>query len=163
MSSERFRVTCVCTGNICRSPMAERVLEQALERAGLADRVVVDSAGTMGWHEGNGAHENTVAVLGAAGYRGDGHSARQLSDELFKSADLILLMDRGHRQDLRSVGFTDGTEVHLWRSFDPHARASGQLDIPDPWGYDEPTYRETLALLEAAVPEIIELIRERVV
>ena len=156
-----YRVTCVCTGNICRSPMAERVLEAALVKAGLADQVTVDSAGTMGWNVGDRAHANTVTILTEAGYTEWSHTARQLDEERFHAADLILLMDRGHRQDLRSLGFTDGTEVHLWRSFDPVARASGQLDVPDPWGSQEPAYRETLAMLEAAVPEIVELIRER--
>ena len=162
MPSKPYRITCVCTGNICRSPMAERVLERALDEAGLAERVIVDSAGTMGWHAGDGAHVNTITILGEAGYRSHGHRAQQLSEELFSSADLILLMDRGHRQDLRSVGFADGPEVRLWRSFDPIARASGQLDVPDPWGHEEPTYRETLAMLEAGLPELVEFIRDQV-
>lgn len=162
MTARPYRITCVCTGNICRSPMAERVLERALEEAGLAGRVAVDSAGTMGWHEGNDAHANTVTILERAGYRSHGHRARHLTEDLFTATDLVLLMDRGHRQDLRSVGFVDGPDVRLWRSFDPIARASGELDVPDPWGHEEPTYEETLAMLRSALPDLVDFIRGQV-
>lgn len=161
-STGKYRVTVVCTGNICRSPMAERVLEDAVERAGLSDQIVVDSAGTRRYHVGDNAHDNTVRLLQERGLRHTGHSARELTRELFDDADLILLMDRGHRADIEYVGFTDGPPVLMWREFDPSAKARGDLDVPDPWGHPMSAYAEVHAMLEAGLPALIEHLREQV-
>ena len=71
-----LRVTTVCSGNICRSPIAEYVLRQALEDAGLGHAVVVDSAGIGGWHTGDPADRRARQVLNAHGYDGEPHRAR---------------------------------------------------------------------------------------
>ena len=63
-----YRVTVVCTGNICRSPMGEFILRERFEEAGLGDRVVVDSAGTHSWEVGNPADPRTLAVLARNGH-----------------------------------------------------------------------------------------------
>ena len=70
-----MHVVFVCSGNICRSPIAEKVFAAELERAGLAEGVRVTSAGTGGWHVGDPADERAAAVLRAAGYPSD-HRAR---------------------------------------------------------------------------------------
>ncbi len=70
-----YRVCFVCTGNICRSPMAESVFRARVEEAGLDELVDVDSAGTGDWHEGDGADPRTVTVLEEHGYGSD-HVAR---------------------------------------------------------------------------------------
>jgi len=72
-----YRVCVVCTGNICRSPMADVILRSMLLSAGLEDRVVVDSAGTDGWHDGDAADPRTVSALQQQGYDGTHHRARE--------------------------------------------------------------------------------------
>src|SRR6476646_10579706 len=97
-----YRVCFVCTGNICRSPMAESVFRAHVERAGLDELVEVDSAGTGGWHEGDGADERTVAVLEAGGYESD-HAARQFQASWFSRLDLVIALDTGHLKALRRL------------------------------------------------------------
>src|ERR1700712_1097026 len=72
-----FRVSMVCTGNICRSPMAEVVLRDLVHRAGLDDRIAVSSAGTGDWHVGEKADPRTIVALQKRGYDGQPHRARQ--------------------------------------------------------------------------------------
>ena len=67
-ADDRFHVTFVCTGNICRSPMAEKIFAEHLRREGLDDRVRVSSAGTHGWHVGSEADPRTDAVLQRHGF-----------------------------------------------------------------------------------------------
>ena len=101
-----MHVVFVCSGNICRSPIAEKVFAAELERAGLAEGVRVTSAGTGGWHVGDPADERAAAVLRAAGYPSD-HRARQV-DAGTLGADLIVALDDTHRRALARAGAEDG-------------------------------------------------------
>jgi protein-tyrosine phosphatase len=147
-----YRVTFVCTGNICRSPMAEHVLRHHASEAGLD--VVVDSSGTGGWHIGDGAHRRTVRTLRRHGYTSE-HSARQFRRDWFDDYDLIVALDQGHLRDLRKLAPTeqDRAKVRLLRSFDPHAGAD--LDVPDPYYGGDPEFEHVLELIEAAVPGLL--------
>jgi protein-tyrosine phosphatase len=71
-----YRVAVVCLGNICRSPIADVVLRRALERAGISERVEVESAGTGDWHLGHPMDRRAAAALATAGYDGSQHRAR---------------------------------------------------------------------------------------
>ena len=102
-----FRVCFVCTGNICRSPMAESVFRAHIDEAGLDGLVEVDSAGTDGWHEGDGADHRTVSVLTAGGYE-SGHRARQFSVSWFSRLDLVIALDAGHLRDPAPPGTDPG-------------------------------------------------------
>jgi protein-tyrosine phosphatase len=155
MSDQPFRVCFVCTGNICRSPMAEAVFRAHLARDGLAGRVVTDSAGTGDWHVGDGADPRTVATLTAAGYD-SAHTARRFEPEWFARRDLIVALDRGHERALRALAPTpeDAAKVRLLRSFDPDA-AGDDLDVPDPYYGGERGFTDVLQLVEAAMPGLV--------
>jgi protein-tyrosine phosphatase len=89
----------VCTGNVCRSPIAEGVLRAALE-ARLGERApLVASAGTAGW-EGSGAMPESVAAAGELGVDISGHAARRLRPEHVRAADLVLGMAAEHRDEV---------------------------------------------------------------
>ena len=90
-----YRVCFVCTGNICRSPMAESVFRAYVAEAGLDGLVEVDSAGTGGWHKGGSADPRTVAVLEEHGYDSD-HVARRFEPSWFPRLDLVIALDTGH-------------------------------------------------------------------
>ncbi|WP_328670205.1 low molecular weight protein-tyrosine-phosphatase [Streptomyces sp. NBC_00328] len=156
-----YRVCFVCTGNICRSPMAESVFRAHVERAGLDELVEVDSAGTGGWHEGDGADERTVAVLEAGGYESD-HAARQFQASWFSRLDLVIALDTGHLKALRRLanGAEDAGKVRLLRSYDP--TAGDDLDVPDPYYGHMDGFEECLEMVEAASPGLLAEVREQV-
>lgn len=151
-----MHVSFVCTGNICRSPMAAAVFLEHLRRAGLAERVQVTSAGIGPWHVGEGADPRTEAVLKAHGYPAE-HVAAQVGAEHL-DADLLLAADNGHMRSLRRL--TDHPErVRLLRSFDPEAEADAE--VPDPYFGAEDGFDEVLAMIEAAMPGLLDWVRER--
>ena len=89
-----LHVTFVCTGNICRSPMAEKMFAHQILARGLADAVRVTSGDLLSWHIGECADERTNRVLRAHGYPTK-HVAAQVSAEHL-SADLVVALDRNH-------------------------------------------------------------------
>jgi len=156
-----FSVCFVCTGNICRSPMAESVFRARITEAGLDSLVEVDSAGTGGWHEGDGADPRTVAVLEANGYESD-HAARQFQVSWFPRLDLVIALDSGHLQALRRLAPTpqDAEKVQLLRSYDPTAGADP--DVPDPYYGHMDGFEECLEMVEAASHGLLATVREQV-
>ncbi|MGW0409931.1 low molecular weight protein-tyrosine-phosphatase [Streptomyces collinus] len=155
-----YRVCFVCTGNICRSPMAESVFRARVEEAGLAQLVEIDSAGTGGWHEGEGADPRTVAVLGEHGY-GAAHTARRFQPSWFADRDLVIALDTGHLKALRrlAAGEEDARKVRLLRSYD--SAAGDDLDVPDPYYGGLDGFEECLAMVEEASTGLLAAVRER--
>lgn len=150
-----YRVTFVCTGNICRSPMAEHIFRRHAEDAGL--KVEVDSSGTGRWHVGDPADERTVATLRRAGYT-SAHVARQFDPAWFDRYDLIVALDQGHQRDLHRLAPDDRArdKVRLLREFDPGAR---HLDVLDPYYSRASAFEEVREQIEAAVPGLIDHVR----
>jgi low molecular weight protein-tyrosine phosphatase len=157
MGAMSYRVTFVCTGNICRSPMAESVLRHHAEREGLD--VEVDSSGTGGWHVGDGADDRTVRALQEAGYR-SAHVARRFEPAWFDGYDLIVALDEGHLRALRSMAPDAAARdrIRLLREFDPDA--GDDLDVPDPYYGGRAGFAHVLELIEAAVPGLLDEIRK---
>lgn len=134
--SPPYRVSFVCTGNICRSPMGEVILRAMLAQAGLAERVSVDSCGTGEWHVGQPAQPLALRALADAGYDGSPHRAQQLTPAFVTDRDLLLALDDGHVRWLRKLSRkAQGTaQVRLLREFDPTAVADGTVQVEDPYG-----------------------------
>jgi protein-tyrosine phosphatase len=145
----------VCTGNICRSPIAEKILVAELADAGLSDLVRVTSAGTGAWHVGQPMDERSAEVLAANGYD-TAHVARQVDSEVL-GADLIVALDRGHLDTLRRT-VPEPERVRLLRSFDPDA--GGDDEVPDPYYGGPDGFTEVVAMVRAAMPGLVEYVRD---
>ncbi|MET8560658.1 low molecular weight protein-tyrosine-phosphatase [Streptomyces flaveolus] len=153
-----YRVCFVCTGNICRSPMAESVFRARVAEAGLEDLVTVDSAGTGGWHEGEPADPRTVSVLEEHGYDSE-HVARQFLPSWFTRLDLVVALDTGHLKALRRLAPTeeDARKIRLLRAYDP--AAGDDLDVPDPYYGGRGGFEECLEMVEAASTGLLAAVR----
>jgi protein-tyrosine phosphatase len=161
-----IRVCMVCTGNICRSPMAEIILRQQLERAGLTggqsgERFVVDSVGVAGYHVGDGADPRTLQALHDAGYDGSAHIARKLDPAVLAERDLVLVADSGHLAAVRRLArrVAGVGEIRLLREFDPEAVAAGTLEVDDPYYGDAAAFRRCLREVEAACAGLVQHLR----
>jgi protein-tyrosine phosphatase len=146
-----YRICVVCLGNICRSPMAERVLIAELAKAGLTGTVVVDSAGTGDWHLGEAMDSRASAELSRRGHDGSGHEARQIQPTWLARYDLLLAMNQANLANLRQLANGDSgldSRMRLMRSFDP--AAPGGAEVPDPYYGSPADYAEVFDLVEAA-------------
>lgn len=145
-----MHVCFVCSGNICRSPIAEKMLAAEIAAAGLADRVRVTSAGTGNWHVGQPMDDRAAGVLTEHGYPAE-HSARQVDSEVL-AADLLVALDTGHLLTLqRSV--PEPNRVRLLRSFDPSAGEGAE--VPDPYYGGPDGFSEVYEMVEAALPGLV--------
>lgn len=131
------RVVIVCTGNTCRSPLAEALLRQALDARGVTD-IEVLSAGTGAW-EGAPASEGAYLVGLENGLDLSGHRARLITSEMVSASDLVLTMARHHRARVLELG-AEG-RVHLLGEF--AGRAGAAAEVADPFGEDLEVYRRT--------------------
>ena len=144
----RYRIALVCLGNICRSPIAQVVLEARLDEAGLAGEVEVASSGTGDWHVGQPMDERAAAMLVGEGYDPTRHRAQQYDAGWLDEHDLLLAMDATNLADLG--GRSD--RVALFRDFDPVGTGD---DVPDPY-YGGPTgFEEVLRMVERTSVAIV--------
>jgi protein-tyrosine phosphatase len=161
------RICFVCSGNICRSPTAEVVLRAKLAEAGLADEVVIDSAGTGPWHAGKDMDPRARQALVRRGYAPPLHVARQFTATDFAERDLVIALDAGHVARLGQLArLADdpadaAASIRLLRSYDPAAVAAGELDVPDPYYDGEAEYEAALDQIEAACAPLAELLGRR--
>jgi len=130
----------VCTGNICRSPLAASLLERALQERSI--EVAVASAGTGAW-DGAPASEGAYLVGLERGLDLSGHRARLLTRELVERADLILTMARHHRARVDELG-GEG-KVFVLGEY----AGRGDDEVSDPFGGDLGVYRDTCQELES--------------
>lgn len=145
----------VCTGNLCRSPMAEGLLRQQLAQEGLDSRYDVASAGTWGV-DGRPASENAVAVMAERGVDIAEHRARTITGGAMAEADLILVMSREHQQVIESTW-----PQYRWKVHRLSEMIGKRRDVKDPYGGPIEEYRtcaDTLAeYIEQGLGQISEL------
>lgn len=146
--SDLLHITFVCTGNICRSPMAEKIFAHQIDRRGLAGMVRITSAGTGGWHAGDGADERANRVLRRHGYPTDHRAAQVGPDHL--AAHMVVALGRNHLRILSELG-VEPERLRMLRSFDPRSAAHAP-DVEDPYYGDISDFEETYKVIQAALP-----------
>ena len=144
----RYKIGVVCLGNICRSPTAQVVLEELLDRAGLSGAVEVASCGTGTWHIGEAIDDRAATTLSAAGYDPSLHRAQKFDDTWLDDYDLLLAMDR---QNLADIGGRSA-RVAMFRDFDP---VDTGADVPDPYYGGLGGYEEVLRMVERTGTAIV--------
>jgi protein-tyrosine phosphatase len=155
--SEPLHITFICSGNICRSPMAEKMFAHQIKERGLADAVRVSSAGTGGWHAGDPADQRASHVLREHGYP-TGHCAAPIDDEHL-AADLVVALGRNHVRMLRELGVPP-TKIRMLRSFDPRSAAHA-LDVEDPYYGTQDDFEDVFAVIEASLPGLHDWVDEQ--
>lgn len=154
-----IRVLFVCMGNICRSPMAEGVFQRLLEQHGLADQVLVDSAGTHAYHLGQSPDSRAILTAQARGIDISGLRARQAEPKDFDEFDLILVMDE-HNYD--TLLFT-GAERHRSKlkyllDYAPHL---GTRNLPDPYYGGEIGFEQVMDMIEDACEGLLRHLQDQ--
>ncbi|GGO90508.1 phosphotyrosine protein phosphatase [Nocardioides phosphati] len=143
-----YRVAVVCLGNICRSPVADVVLNDRVATAGLD--VTVDSYGTGGWHVGEPMDRRSAATLTAAGYDASRHRAQQFRGAHASAYDVVLAMDSSHHDELRALGVPE-ERLLMFRAFDPE----GEGDVPDPYYGGPQGFDDVLAMIERTADVLV--------
>jgi len=169
-----IKVLFVCLGNICRSPIAEGVFQDLVEKAGLSEKIKSDSAGTASYHIGSlpdrrmrqTAQENGIKLS---------HKARKLAGDDFYAFDYIVAMDETNFQDIsnqsyRSSGFYfPEDKLFLFREFDPELENSegaahgdtSPLDVPDPYYEEIAVFDEVYRIMERCGSRFLEFLIEK--
>jgi protein-tyrosine phosphatase len=156
-----IRVLFVCMGNICRSPLAQGVLESRLRDEQLLERVEVDSAGTHAYHTGEAPDRRGIAAARQRGIDISGQAARPVRDRDFQEFDLIIAMDEDNKRRLESVcpeGHLD--KLYLMLDFAPELR---EREVPDPYYGAEHGFEKVLDMLELCMEELVDVLQEQMV
>src|SRR6478752_4862699 len=155
--SEPLHVTFICSGNICRSPMAEKMFAHQISERGLTHEVRVTSAGTGDWHAGEGADNRANRVLRDHGYPTE-HRARRINEDHL-SADLVVALGRNHERILRDMGVPPD-RLRMLRSFDPKSGAHPH-DVEDPYYGTHDDFEDVFTVIEASLPGLHEWVDEQ--
>lgn len=154
-----LNVLFVCLGNICRSPLAEGVFDDLIQKEGLGEQVSCDSCGTSSYHIGEQAHpmsrrvahENSIELTSRA---------RQFEPNDFQEFDYIITMDASNKRNLRTFqGYNDASgKIFLMREFD-HA-LSGK-DVADPYGGEIRDYEYCYKILKESCGNFIKYMKKQ--
>lgn len=157
MSDRPRTVICVCTANVCRSPMAEALLRHALAAEPEPLKSLrVTSAGVSAW-AGAPITPLSATVLKKVGLDMSRHLSRELTREMLSGAVLILCMTESHRRAIRMDWPDFKSPILLMRELLP---PPADPEVPDPYGADLATYEETRDAIVEAVPAVVKYLRE---
>lgn len=147
----------VCTGNTCRSSMAEAIAKALWTRLGDKRLPLEFSSAGVAAFPGMNASDHAIAVLREVGIDLTSHRSRPLNSELVEKVDLILAMTRRHRDYILSLVPEAASKVHLLAEYAfPESVSS---DIPDPFGGPVEVYRQVASDLETAIIRVLERIQ----
>ena len=149
------KILFVCTGNICRSPYAEKVFQRALDGR-FVEGAVVLSAGFLA--AGRSSPEPAVRIASERGLSLDDHRSRQIDAAMLAEAGLVVVMETEHRRRLE--GFGDATDLGIVLLGDLDPGSPGRRDILDPWGHPDELFREAFDRIDRCVDRLLALLPE---
>ena len=152
------RILFVCLGNICRSPAAEAMLQMLVDRNGLSNRVVIDSAGTYGGHSGE---RSDSRMRSAAAQRGIEmtHRARQVREEDFEHFDMLIAMDDNNYESLFRLAPDRDAQQKIYRFREFLRHNPDWSYIPDPYYEGHEGFELVLDLLEDGCSTLLDQLR----
>ena len=152
------RVLFVCTGNICRSPLAQGVFEEVVRREGLEDEVFVDSAGTGSWHAGHPPDERAQRSASWRGLDLSAQRARRVTPDDCHTFDYVLTMDEENYRAVAALCRGGDTEVRPFLDFAP---GRAETEVPDPYYGGSQGFEHVMNLVEEASEGLLEEIKEK--
>jgi protein-tyrosine phosphatase len=155
-SIQQIKILFVCMANICRSPTAEGVFRRLVEKEGLADRVLIDSAGTGEWHIGAAPDPRACKAAAKRGYDLTTLRARQVNRYDFADFDYVLAMDEENVRTLKRLAPRE--HAHKIRFFTEFG-SSGADSVPDPYAGGAQGFERVLDLVEDAAQGLLRHIR----
>jgi len=150
-----IKVLFVCLGNICRSPLAEGIFKHQVKMAGLEKKIIIDSAGTSGWHIGDSPDPRSIDIAGKNGISLDSFGRKAVAED-FSEFDYILAMDRDNLRDLQNLrrsSINSRAQLSLMRDFDSIANGS---DVPDPYYGGADGFRMVFEMLDRSCANLLE-------
>lgn len=153
-----INVLFVCLGNICRSPMAEAIFRKEISKAGLSDKVHVDSAGTAAWHEGKVPHEGTRAILDDYKVSYENMTARQIKQADFTDFDYIIAMDDQNIKDIKRD--LNVSEDVVFKKLTDLIKNPKEVNVPDPYYTGDFNY--TYELVHEGVTQLSKVIKNNI-
>ena len=157
ISLQEFHIRVVCTGNICRSPMAERMLRHFMPED-IKEIVRVSSAGTDALH-GNQATTFAIQAMKQYGIDIFDHRAKRLNRSMVAESDLILTMEEYHLKIIRAMKLFGAGKVYLMSYFN---KAGEAYEVPDPMGGGLDHYIASAKLIRNCLDGIYSYIEERI-
>jgi len=153
--NKTLKICFVCHGNICRSPLAQGVMESLVKKEGLEEIILISSAGVSGWHVDEPPDirmQNTARKHGVTLES----RARHFQANDFKQMDMVLAMDHSNFKTLKAMRPLADTQdkLFLFRSFDPENK--GDLEVPDPYYGGDRGFELVFKMVERACPKILE-------
>lgn len=150
---KKYRILFVCHGNICRSPMAEFVMKDLVEKAGVAQQFLIESAATSTEEIGNSVYPPARRKLAEHGISCQGKTARQMTRSDYARFDLLIGMDSWNIRNMRAI--SGGDPEGKIRMLMDYTNRPG--DVADPWytGDFEATWRDVLEGCEALLSQLV--------
>lgn len=153
-----IRVLFVCTGNICRSPLAEGVFRHMVAHCGLSERITTESAGMIRYHAGEAPDSRAQATALSAGIDIAAQCARQITMRDFDVFDYLIALDRGHKTAMEEMAPKDARDrIHLLMGFAPQ---SPETDVPDPFYGGQEDFDRVLEMIEVAASGLLAEVRQ---
>ncbi|MDH2917688.1 MAG: low molecular weight phosphotyrosine protein phosphatase [Sideroxydans sp.] len=154
---KKVAVLFVCMGNICRSPTAEAVFREYVQRAGLGEKIEIDSAGTHDYHVGEPPDLRTQRAAQQRGFSMTNLRGRQVSEADFARFDYVLAMDEANLAILNAL--TPANSETRAKLFLHHAHHHVEREVPDPYYGGADGFERVLDLVEDAATGLLQTIR----